>query len=484
MPAPAGRRLPVTVLLLAFAAACATNPVTGRRELNFMSEAQEISIAQEADPQIKQEMGVYNDPALQEYVSAIGTRMAKISERPNLPWRFTVVDVPAVNAFAVPGGGIYITRGIMPFLDSEAELAGVIGHEIGHVTARHSAQQYTRQISGQVGLLALGIFVPAARPFGELTGQALGVLFLKYGRDDEIQADGLGAKYESTLGWDPAGVPEFLSTLGRLDEAAGDRRGVPNWLSTHPDPLARVKDIQPTVDQLKASGTSFATNRDALWQRIDGMIYGDSPEQGMARGSAFVHPVLRFRIDFPDKWEIANSPQQVVAKAPGADVFMLLQGVQKPAGRNIQEIALNDMNQSGFRAVDGGRTTINGLDAFVGVYQGEMQELGPVAMRVAHIQHGRDVYIVAGIVAPNAFQQADGAFSASIRSFRPLSAAEAEDIRPDRVDLYVVRAGDTWQSIAERSGGAIRPATLAVMNKAAPNSQPQPGARIKIVVRG
>jgi predicted Zn-dependent protease len=245
-----------------------------------------------------------------------------------------------------------------------------------------------------------------------------------------------------------------------------------------------VDDIQPTIAELKAADTTYVTNRDALWQRIDGMIYGDSPEQGMVRGSAFVHPVLRFRIEFPDKWEIANSPQQVVAKAPGADVFMLLQGVQKPAGRNIREIALNDMRQSGFRAVEGGGTTINGLDAFVGVYEGEMQQLGPVGMRVAHIQHGRDVYVVAGIVAPNAFRQADSAFSASIRSFRPLSAAEAENIRPDRVDLYVVRAGDTWASIAERSGGAIRAETLAVMNNAAPRSQPQPRSRIKIVVRG
>ena len=472
------------VLVLALASACATNPVTGRRELSFMSEAQEIAIAQEADPQIKAEMGVYNDPALQQYVSEIGMRLAKISERPNLPWRFTVVDVPAVNAFAIPGGYIYITRGILPFLDTEAELAGVLGHEIGHVTARHAAQQYTRQISGQVGLVALGIFVPAARPFGELTGQALGVLFLKYGRDDELQADRLGARYEATLGWDPAGVPAFLSTLGRLDEAAGDRRGVPNWLSTHPDPLARVKDIQPVVEQLKAGGGSFATNRDALWQRIDGILYGDNPEQGLVRGNVFLHPVLRFRIDFPDAWDIANSPRQVVAKAPGADVFMLLQGVERPQGRNIQEIALNDMGNAGFSAGDGSRTTINGLDAFVGVYQGQIEGMGAVAMRAAHIRHGAEVYVVAGIVAPNAFQQADAAFSSSIRSFRPLAAAEAEGIRPDRVDVYVVRSGDTWQSIAERSGGAITPATLAVMNNAAPGSQPQAGARIKIVVRG
>jgi predicted Zn-dependent protease len=399
--------------------------------------------------------------------------MAKISERPALPWRFTIVDVPAVNAFAVPGGFIYITRGIMPFLDNEAELAGVIGHEIGHVTARHSAQQYTRQISGQVGLVALGIFVPAARPFGNLAGQALGVLFLRYGRDDELQADELGARYEATTGWDPAGVPAFLSTLGRLDEAAGDRRGVPNWLSTHPDPLARVDDIQPTVQKLKAAGGDFSTNRDAFMQRIDGILYGDN-----------LHPVLRFRIDFPTGWEVANSPQQVVAKAPGADVFMMLQLVAKPVGRNVQEIALNSMGNAGFRTVEGARTTINGLDAFVGVYQGQVEGLGDVAMRAAHIAYDNKVYVVAGLVPPAAFQQADAAFSASIRSFRSLTAAEAENIRPNRVDLYVVRAGDSWASIAERGGGVISPATLAVMNKSTPGSQPQPGARIKIVVGG
>ena len=472
------------VALLALAAACATNPVTGQRQVSFMSEAQEISIGQESDPQIKQEMGVYNDPELAQYVTDIGMRMAKASERPNLPWRFTIVDVPAVNAFAVPGGFIYITRGILPFLDSEAELAGVIGHEIGHVTARHSAQQYTRQITGQVGLVALGIFVPAARPFGDLAGSALGVLSLEYGRGDELQADELGARYEAMQGWDPAAIPEFLTTLGRLDEAAGDRRGVPNWLSTHPDPLSRVKDIQPTVEKLKAGRTDFSIDREAFLQRIDGMLYGDNPEQGLARGSTFLHPVMRFRIDFPTGWEIANSPQQVVAKAPGADVFMVLQLVEKPVGRTIQEIALNSMNTAGFRAVEGARTTINGLDAFVGVYQGQVEGLGTVAMRAAHIAYDGKVYVVGGLASAQAFQQADGAFGASIRTFRSLSPAEAESIHPNRVDLYVVRAGDTWASIAERGGGVISPATLAVMNKANPASVPQPGTRIKIVVGG
>ena len=477
------RLLPLAIAAV-IVAGCATNPVTGRRQLAFMSEAQEISIGQEQDLEVKKEMGIYNDPALQEYVTNIGLRLAKLSERPMLPWHFMVVDQPAINAFALPGGYIYITRGILPFLDNEAELAGVLGHEIGHVTARHAVQQYTRAVGGQIGLVALGIYVPGARPFGDVTSQALGVLFLKYGRGDELQADQLGAKYEAAGGWDPAGVPGMLSTLGRLDEAAGERKGIPNWLSTHPEPLTRVTEIQPTVQQLKAGRTDFMRNREALLQRVDGLVYGDNPEQGIARGSTFLHPPLRFRIDFPTGWEINNSPTQVVAKAPNADVYMLLELVEKPQGRNLQEIAINQMGKAGFRAGQGDRTTINGLDAFVGVYQGQLQDLGTVSMRAAHIQHDRNIYLVAGFTAPNLFQQSDGAFLSAIRSFKSLTAAEAESIRPNRVDLYVVRAGDTWASIAERSGGVVKPATLAVMNNAEPNSQPQPGARIKIVVSG
>jgi len=481
------RRLPVAillVLLLVLAGACATNPVTGRREFTLMSESQEIAMGRDADAEIRVEMGVYDDPELQQYVSRIGLQLAKVSERPGLPWQFTVVDQPAINAFALPGGFIYVTRGILPFLDSEAELAGVLGHEIGHVTARHSVRQYSRALGGTLLLGGLGAFVPAARPFGQISEQALGLLFLKYGREDELQADELGARYESTGGWDPEGVPGMLSTLGRLDEAAGDRKGVPNWLSTHPDPLARVTQIQPTVQKLKAGRTSFVTGRDSLLRQVDGVVFGDNPEQGITRGSTFLHPPLRFRIDFPAKWDVANSPQQVVAKAPDADVFMLLQMVTKPQGRTVQDVAASSMQGAGFRLVSGDRATISGLDAYVGVYQGQIEGLGEVTSRAAHILHNNAFYLVAGLVSPGRFEQVDPTFLAAVRSFRPLSAAEAESIRPHRVDLYVVRAGDTWTSIAERSGGAIKPSTLAVMNHATPDSQPQPGARIKIVVGG
>jgi predicted Zn-dependent protease len=474
----------ILLLLLAIVAACATNPVTGEREFTLMSEAQEIAMGRESDAQVRAEMGLYNDPELARYVSEVGLRLAKISERPNLPWQFAVVDQPAINAFALPGGFIYITRGILPFLDNEAELAGVLGHEIGHVTARHSVRQYSRTVGGVAALGALGVFVPAVRPFGQISEQALGLLFLKYGRADELQSDQLGARYEATVGWDPAGVPGMLSTLGRLDEAAGYRKGVPNWLSTHPDPLTRVAEIGPTVAALKAGRSDLVTNREGLEGRIDGLIYGDNPEQGVTRGSTFLHPPLQFRIDFPPKWDIANSPQQVVARAPEADIFMLLQGVTKPQGQAVQDVALSHMQAAGFRFISGDRTSINGLDAFVGIYQGQIEGLGEVASRAAHILHGGIYYLVAGLVAPQVFEQVDGTFAASIRSFRPLSAAEAAAIRPARVDFYVVRADDTWTSLAERSGGAVRPSTLAVMNNSEPASLPRVGARIKIVVAG
>lgn len=476
-------RAGIACLAAVFVATCATNPVTGRREFALLSEAQEINLGRESDAQIRAEMGVYDDPELQKYVADIGMRLAKLSERPNLPWQFTVVDQPAINAFALPGGFIYVTRGILPYLADEAELAGVLGHEVGHVTARHSVQQYTRAMGGQIALGALSVFVPQSRPFGQASQQALGLLFLKYGRDDELQSDQLGARYGSAGGWDPAGVPGMLSTLGRLSEAGGSRKGVPNFLSTHPEPLARVKQIAPAVQQLRSARTDWTTDREALLRRVDGVVFGDNPEQGITRGSEFLHPPLRFRVAFPAGWAVANSANQVSSQSPEGDRIMVLQLLPMASG-SVQDVAQASMAQAGLQRVEGGRTTINGLDAYVGVYRGQLEGLGEVATRAAHIVHGGKIYLLVGLSAPAAFAQADATFTTSIRSFRPLSAAEAEGIRPSRIDLHVVRSGDTWAGLAERSAGAITPSALAVMNGAAPASQPEVGRRIKIVVAG
>ena len=473
------------VVLGSFVTACATNPVTGERQFNLMSEAQEIQIGQEMDPQVRQEMGLYENPELQQYVESVAIRLARGSQRPELPWHFSIVDSPAVNAFALPGGYIYVTRGLLAYLNDDAELAGVLGHEIGHVTARHAAQQYSKATGAQLGLTLSSIFFPGTRGYGQLASSGLGLLFLKYGRDDELQADRLGAQYAAQNGWDPQGVQDMLTTLARLDENATDKRGVPNYLSTHPQPADRVEKVDAVVQQLRASGgdRTFKSDRADYMRRIDGLIFGENPREGVVRGNEFMHPDMRFALRFPQGWEVNNGKTQVVAKAPGANVYMLLDIIQQPSGGSLQDVALNDMNRAGFRAAQGGETTINGLRAFVGTFQGSMQSLGQVYAQVAYVTLGRTVYRIAGVAQPETFTRAQDDFSASVRSFRELSQREASDIRPNRIDLYTVRSGETWQSIAQGPGGGnVAAGTLAIINSFPPTEQPRVGDRIKIIV--
>lgn len=473
-----------SVAVAAAVVGCATNPATGNREFSLMSEAQEIQLGQEADAQVRQEMGVYENAELQRYVNEIGQRLARASERPNLPWHFTVVDEPAINAFALPGGYIYLTRGILPFLHNEAELAGVLGHEIGHVTARHSAQQYTKATSAGLGVTLLSIFVPEARPLQGAVETALGVLFLKHGRDDERQADQLGAQYTAKSGWNPAGVAGMLRTLARLDEATGSRRGVPNWLSTHPAPAERVAEVQEYVKTAGLSAAASDRGSPDLLRYVDGLIFGDSPSDGIIRGNQFLHPVLRLALTFPANWEIQNSATQVIAKAPERENYLMLQHVPVRGG-SVEQIARTTMANSGFRQLSGEPAQINGLNAYLGLYQGTLEGLGNSGVLAAHIAHGQNMYMLAGLAPANQFDGARREFESAIRSFRSLSAQEAAQVRPDRIDIYTVRGGDTWESIARRtSDGAIKASTLAIMNGYEPNQPPRTGDRIKIVVEG
>jgi predicted Zn-dependent protease len=472
-------------LLLALAG-CARNPVTGAREFVMLSESQEIAMGREADAEVRRDMGLYEDDELQRYVEEIGLELAAGSHRPELPWTFAIVDSPAVNAFAIPGGFIYLTRGIMPFLGDEADLAGVLGHEIGHVTARHTVQAYTRASGAQLGLMVGSIFSPAARAVGGLAEGGLGVLFLRYGRDAELQADRLGAEYAGLAGWDPTGVRDMLSTLSRISEGA-DRRGVPNWLSTHPAASDRVERVGPILSELGArfDFSALRVNRQAYLDRLDGLMYGDNPEQGIVRGRDFLHPVLRFALRFPDGWEVINSATQVAARQPGEEVYMVLQLVTDPETRNLERLAVDNMREEGFRLDAGGETTIGGLDAFVGSFTGADGDNGQPRARIAYIDHGRSVYALGGLAEAGVYDQVEPGFSEAIRSFRPLTATEAEEIRPNRLRFYTVGAGDTWQSIAQDASQGIVPSnTLAIMNGFPVNEQPRPGDRIKIVVEG
>ena len=476
------------LILAAFAvSACATNPVTGQRQLNFMSESQEIKLGQESDPEIQAEMGVYPNPALQEYVSGVGMRLAKASERPDLPWHFAVVDVPAVNAFALPGGYVYITRGLLAHLDNEAEMAGVLGHEIGHVTARHSAQAYTRSMTAGIFLAAAAIFAPKTQPFLGAVQTGLSLAFLKYGRGQELQADSLGTGYVATVGWEPAGMSGVLETLGRIS-AASDSRGVPNWLSTHPQPADRVAKVADTVQTLEATrpASEWTVNRDPYWQHLNGLIYGDNPREGIVRGREFLHPDMRFKLRFPEGWKIQNGKQQVTsAPADTSGVMLVLQMVPNPSGTGLEDLAVASMSKSGFTRVDGESTRLNsGLEAYHGIYDGKTEDGGVVRVEAAHISHGGHVFLLAGMATQAAFQQAQPYFVDTIKSFAPAAESEMGRIQPNRIGFTTVRNGDTWQGIAERSGGLIPAKDLAVLNGSAPDNQPPVGKRIKIVTSG
>jgi predicted Zn-dependent protease len=474
------KALRVFVVLAVAAWGCATNPATGQRQIILMSEQQEVQLGRESDAQIRQEMGVYKDEALQRYIAGIGAKLVLQAHRPDLPWTFTVVDESAVNAFALPGGFIYITRGILPFLQNEAELAGVLGHEVGHVDARHSAQQYSKQVGAGLGLAVAGIFAPSTQPLQGLAGAGLQMLFLKYGREDELQADQLGVGYAARAGWDPHGVPAMLNTLARLDEATGSSRGVPNWALTHPPAEDRVVRVQEVV--AAAPTGANATNAAELERHLDGLVYGDSPEKGIVRGNEFLHPVLRFAVTFPEGWEISNGETQVTAQqSASSNVAMLLQPVQGTG--SVQQLGPSQLTRAGWQQLSGDATTINGLEAYVGTYEGVSQGVR-LRLRAAHVKAGDQVYVVAGLAPAAQFDAQSSAFASAIRTFRSLSRAEADAIHPNRIDFRIVRNGDTWDSLARATGGVVKASTLAIMNGSAPSTPPRSGDRIRIVVGG
>jgi predicted Zn-dependent protease len=334
----------------------------------------------------------------------------------------------------------------------------------------------------QVGLFATAILAPGGQAIAQGGGAGLGLLLLRNSRDDEAQADGLGVRYTSRAGWDPAGIPRMLTTLGRIEETS-DSKGVPNWLQTHPQPEDRVQRVQVAVREAEGTAQKFTTDHDGYLKHITGIVWGDSPDQGIVRGSSFLHKGLRIAFDFPAGWSIENGQAQVAAKEPGGRSMIILEPIRRPLGRTIEDTAIISMQNAGFRHVEGGRTTVNGLEAYLGTYVGALQSVGRVQMRVLHVRNERSVYLVAGIAPIDGYPNVSGTFAKSLESFRGMSAADAERLTPNRIALYTARQGDTWQSIAERqSKGIIKATTLAIMNGHPVNDQPPPGERLKIVV--
>jgi predicted Zn-dependent protease len=469
-----------TALLLAAAlaaAACSRNPATGKRQLTLVSTEQEIALGKEGAQQIAESIGRYPDPKVQAYVEGIGKKMAARSERPELPWTFTVLDDPTVNAFALPGGPIFVTRGILTHMNSEAELASVLGHEIGHVTARHSVEQLSKQQLAQVGLGLGMILSEDVRQYGQLAGVGLQLAFLKFGRDHERQSDELGFRYMTQVGYDPRPMADMFTTLARASKQEGQGGKLPGWLSTHPDPEDRAATATKRAAAVQ-DAAKLAVGREEFLAMIDGMKFGDDPRQGFFQGDAFLHPDLQFRVDFPPGWQKANTAAAVLAQSPKKDaiVQVALAGKASP-----EEAAKRFFSQKGVKPAT--LSGASGLPANARYFEAETEQ-GNVAGLVSFAAHrGVTLGVLAYTPAPQLGSYAP-VFQKVVASFGPLTDPAALAVQAAKVNLVKVPRDMTLAEFNAEFPSTVPVEVLAIVNGVEKDGRLEAGRTAKRIVGG
>jgi predicted Zn-dependent protease len=471
--------LAIVLTLSLTTVACSTNPATGKSQLAFIGEEREIQMGKDAHQQVLATMGAYDDPELQRYVDRIGQRLAANSERPNLPWTFTVVDDASINAFAIPGGFVYLTRGILTHMSSEAEMAGVLGHEIGHITARHSVEQLSRAQLAQVGLIAGMIASPEFRQYGDLAQQGLGLAFLKFGRDDERQADDLGLRYIVEQNYNPLEMAEMFRVLDRV--SAGSPQGrLPNWLSTHPNPRNRVARIEEQVPPGMPVGDTV-TARDQFLAQTENVVFGADPREGYFLGNSFYHPELRFRVQFPRGWQTQNQKQAVAAVSPNKDAVVVLQLAQADSPRAA---AQQFFGQQGIQAAGSLSGDIGGLPTVGERFVVQRQQGGDIVGYAAFVEHQNRVYQLMSYTVDQRFRGYEQSLSDSLLSFGRLTDRRYIDVSPKRVDLVRIDRDMTIEEFNRRYPSNIDLQTLAIINHVEPGESLRSGQRYKRVTGG
>lgn len=477
-------KLPVLILLfplLAVLGGCATNPATGESNFVMMSERQELDLGARANQEIAKENPRYDDAKLQAYVQQVGERVASHSHRSNLKYVFTVVDSADINAFALPGGYIYIHRGLLAYLNSEAELAAVLGHEVGHVTARHSVQQQSQSMAwGMLGqAVAIGTGVGAA---GDLTN-VLGTAMVRgYGRDMELQADGLGAQYLARSGYDPQAMIEVVKVLKSQEDFARDqaaKRGEAAPTSsyhgvfdTHPDNDRRLQEVVGSAGAVAGDGQR-QTNRDVFLQHLDGLPFGDSEATGVRRGQDFYHAGLGFTLRFPQGWALINQPDVLVGQSAELKAFVAMQ--LAPAKGTPEEFLRARLD--GQQLAEAETLEQAGLKGYTGVLPGRP------AKRVAVIFKGSNAFLfVAAVKSGASLESVDDQFMQTIRSFRPLMEKDRQLAQPMRLQLVRAKAGQRFADLAKDSPlPKDAEATLRLLNHRYPSGEPSAGEWLKLV---
>lgn len=476
--------IPAILAVAAFFSGCAVNPATGKRQISLVTQGRELQLGRESDPAILAEYGLYGDSTVQRYVDSLGQKLARTSHLPGLTWHFRVLDSPVVNAFALPGGYIYVTRGILAYLNSEAQLAGILGHEIAHVTARHTAQQITRAEIAGLGLLAGAIFIESFRPYSGLAQQGLGLLFLKYGRDAETQADELGVEYAVRAGFDPREIPGTYSMLKRVQERAG--ASLPTFLSTHPDPGDReIRTTQLAQAAAASARRNLAVNTGAYRRRIEGLVFGDDPRAGYLEGNRFYHPDMAFQMIFPDGWEVANQPSAVIARNQAAGAAMELTLQTAKDSTLTPALYVESLRREGRIADAVGRSE-------------SFRDYGAWIGDVLVAQEGGRKEFIAGFVRyrPGQFLQVLGQsrassdpaaeqVRASVRSIAALRDTTKLHVMPDRVRVVgAPKSGSFGEVVGGLGAQGIGLEETAILNNLRPTTPVSSGSPLKIVRKG
>jgi len=468
-------------LLAVGAGACSINPVSNLPEVTLITVEQEKKIGEEEAKKVEQEMGLLDDGALTSYVDAVGQRLVKESPRQDLPHQFHVVDMVEPNAFALPGGYVYVTRGLLALVNTEDELAGVVGHEIGHVAARHTVQRISRQ--GPFALITnlvsgvTGFFVPVVGNIvGGIGNFAQSLVFSPYSRSQESEADKVGQEMAAKAGWDPVGLATFLATLGREEALLSDGPRKPSFFDSHPATPDRVKHTTKHAKELsQASREPISPSRDAFLARLDGLVVGQRAANGIVQGQTYRHPDLNFFVQFPATWNVDNTPVQLASAPKEGGKAVVLRAVAEGNDPLDGARALEKASKSSLPKTQ--TTTVNGLPA-ARTQVGDSR----VTVDLTWIAYRGMIYQIAGIAETRAYESVRSVFQTVVESFRPLSPAERKGIREKRIRLVKAQGGETVDALTVRSGSAWKANQVIVANGLKGPEALQEGQLIKIAV--
>jgi predicted Zn-dependent protease len=470
-------RIVFIALLLAFMG-CQVNPVTGKKEIVLMSEEQEIQMGKDAYPEIIAQYGLYDNPTLQAYINRKGQEIVAVSHRKNIKYTFKILDADFINAFATPGGYVYFSRQIMAYFNNEAQFTGVLGHEIGHITARHSVEQQRNQILGQLGLLTTVILVPELKPFAESASQGMGLLFLKFGRDAERQADQLGVEYSSRIGYDAVEMAGFFNTLKRIENQSGSN--VPVFLSTHPDPGARFETVTDLAGTWKKQLhlTQPKINRNEFLQLINGLPYGKDPKQGFVENNVFYHPSLKIQFPVPNGWSYENGPQKFQMSPKTGDAVLELTLLKS---KSIQEATTEIEQQYGIQTIENRSINVNGLNAIS--LEGNLTQQQSTLHTLSYvIQYAGQLFHMMGASSSNTYSNYLSDFNFTLQNFKEIKDVTKINKKVERIVLKeITRNGTVAQTLKLFGVQDNRVEEMAILNGMKPTDNVIVGSMIKII---